>query len=127
MGQWRAAADIPATPRGPAAARHVVRGLLEGWELGELAPDASVVVSELVSNAVEHAPATDSFELELLCHAGRLRITLADGSSIKPVIAALDTARTRGRGMLIVSELADDWGAEEFRDGKRVWVELVLP
>lgn len=127
MGQWRAAADIPATQRGPATARHVVRGLLEGWHLGELAPDASLVVSELVSNAVEHAPSTHSFELELLCDADRLRITLADGSSIKPVIAALDNERPRGRGMRIVDELAADWGAEEFRDGKRVWVDLSVP
>ena len=82
MGQWRAAAEIPATPRGPATARHIVSSLLEGWQLGELAPDAALIVSELVSNAVEHAPIGDSFELELLCHADRLRISVASGEVV---------------------------------------------
>jgi len=124
MGQWRAAADIPATVRGPAAARHLVLALLDGWQLGQLSSDAQLVVSELVSNAVEHAPGTDSFKLELLWHADRLRIALADGSSIRPVVAELDAERPRGRGMHIVAALADDWGADEHSGGKRVWVEL---
>jgi two-component sensor histidine kinase len=83
-----------------------------------------LVVSELVTNAVEHAPMTDSFEMELVCHADRVRISLADGSSIHPVVRELDAEQPRGRGMRLVSELTDDWGAEDFGTGKRVWVEL---
>jgi anti-sigma regulatory factor (Ser/Thr protein kinase) len=124
MGQWRAKADIPATPLGPATARHVVTALLEGWQLSEVAADAALVVSELVTNAVQHAPMTDSFELELLCHDERLRISLADGSSIRPVVRELRAEHPRGRGMRLVSELTDDWGAEDLGTGKRVWVEL---
>jgi anti-sigma regulatory factor (Ser/Thr protein kinase) len=126
MGQWRATADIPATPLGPSTARHVVGALLEGWQLAGVAADAALVVSELVTNAVEHAPVTDSFELELVCHADRVRITLADGSSIRPVVRELSAQEPRGRGMRLVSELADDWGAEDFGTGKRVWVELTV-
>jgi anti-sigma regulatory factor (Ser/Thr protein kinase) len=126
MGQWRATADIPANSRGPATARRMVGALLEGWALAEIAPDAMLVVSELVTNAVDHAPFTDSFGLELLCHADRVRISLADGSSIRPVVRELDAARPRGRGMLLVSELASDWGAEDVGTGKRVWVELAV-
>lgn len=126
MGQWRATADIPANSYGPATARRVVGTLLEGWQLADVAPDAMLVVSELVTNAVQHAPMTDSFELELLCHADRVRISLADGSSIKPVVRELNSERLRGRGMRLVSELTEAWGAEDLGSGKRVWVELTV-
>jgi hypothetical protein len=41
-------------------------------------------------------------------------------------VAELDADRPRGRGMRIISALADRWGADEYRDGKRVWVELTV-
>jgi anti-sigma regulatory factor (Ser/Thr protein kinase) len=126
VGQWRASADIPATVRGPSAARHMVGALMRGWELGGLCDDAELVVSELVTNAVVHAPGTDSFELELTRHPDHVTISLADGSAIRPVIEALDADRPRGRGMLIVSSLAADWGSEEQAGGKRVWVDLAV-
>lgn len=84
-------------------------------------------MSELIANAflhTEHAEGGDIFELELLCRAEGLRISLADGSSIRPIIAALDHDRPSGRGLRIVRSLAEAWGAEDHLGGKRVWVEL---
>jgi anti-sigma regulatory factor (Ser/Thr protein kinase) len=125
MGQWRASVDVPANPRGPLAARRVVAALLDVWELPELRDDAELVVSELVTNAYRYAPGTDSFELEVVRRSDGLRIALADGSSIRPIVNELSSEGTTGRGMALVAALADNWGAEEHHGGKRVWVDLV--
>src|SRR5207248_5109000 len=102
MGQWRATADLPATLHGPGAARHAVATLLRGWRLEALIDDAELVVSELVTNAVMHAPGQGGIELELVAHADRLRITVTDGSTLRPVVAEFHPGRPGGRGMRIV-------------------------
>ena len=124
MPQWRAAVDIPATARGPAAARRVVAALLPAWELDDLAQDAELVISELVTNAMSHAAGTDSFALELARRDDGLRIALADGSALRPVIGDLAHHRSGGRGMAIIQALASAWGAEDREDGKCVWVDI---
>jgi len=125
MAQWRALIDVPASAHGPAAARHVVAALLPVWELPELSADAELVVSELVTNAYRHAPGTDSFELELVRQSDGVRISLADGNAVRPVIAELHADhQPTGRGMAIVAALAVRWGAEDHHGGKRVWVDL---
>jgi anti-sigma regulatory factor (Ser/Thr protein kinase) len=125
MGQWHASVDIPATARGVAAARHVVTVLLPSWDLpDELCGDAELIVSELVTYAYRHAPGTDSFELALDRRTDGIRLSLADGSSIRPLISELSTTAPSGRGMTIVERLASRWGADDYRGGKRVWVDL---
>ncbi|WP_375480729.1 ATP-binding protein [uncultured Jatrophihabitans sp.] len=117
--------DIPATPLGLAAARHVVIGLLPGWDLPDQVCDkAELVISELVTNAIVHSPLTDSFELELVRQADGVRVSLADGSSIRPVIRELSRDLPSGRGMFLVEHLASEWGSDEHAGGKRVWVTL---
>lgn len=126
MSQWRAVIDVPASLHGPAAARQVVAALLPMWDLADLVADAQLIVTELVTNAYQHAPGSDSFELEILGDVNRIRIALADGSAVRPVIAELDETRPGGRGMRIVAALATEWGAEDHHGGKRVWVELTV-
>ena len=127
MAQWRASIDVPATSRGPAAARRVVSAMLPVWGLADLTDDAELVVSELVTNAYLHAPGTDSFELELVRRAEGVRISLADGASVRPIIADLGDEHPSGRGMAIIAQLATGWGAEDHHGGKRVWVDLERP
>jgi anti-sigma regulatory factor (Ser/Thr protein kinase) len=124
MGQWRVTADIPATAHGPATARRVIDAMLRGWGLDRLAEDAQLVASELVTNAYQHAPGTASFELQVVGQGDRLRICLADGSSVRPMIRDLDRDRPHGRGMRIVESLASGWGSDHHGGGKLVWVEL---
>ncbi|MGN6609797.1 MAG: ATP-binding protein [Jatrophihabitans sp.] len=126
MGQWRALVELPVNVRTPAHARRVVRAMLTAWELDAHADDAQLVVSELITNVLQHAPSADSLELEVSSTAESLRIGLADGSSIKPVVRELTDDQPSGRGMAIVEALASRWGVEERAGGKRVWVELDL-
>lgn len=124
VGQWRASADLPATPHAPAAARGLVRALLGAWELRDLADDASLVVSELVTNALVHAPGVDTFELEVVRRSRGVRLSLADGSAVAPLVREMQHESEGGRGMRIVEALASGWGADEHHGGKRVWVDL---
>ena len=118
--------DVPATVHGPAAARRVIGALLPVWELPQLRETAELVVSELVTNAYLHAPGSDSFELEMVRRENGVRLALADGSSIRPMLRELGGEQPRGRGMALVTALTSGWGAEEHHGGKRVWVDLDL-
>lgn len=90
--------------------------------------DVMLVVSELVTNAVEHAASSTCLRAEL--GDDRLRLEVDDTSSVEPVVrdpdpARLDVPRARGGfGLRIVSALAADWGWTSTPTGKSVWVEL---
>jgi anti-sigma regulatory factor (Ser/Thr protein kinase) len=127
VAQWRASVDVPATSHGPAAARRLVAALLPVWGFPDLKDDAELIVSELVTNAYLHAPGGDSFELELVRRTEGVRISLADGASVRPMIADLSADHPSGRGMAIIAALASRWGAEDHHGGKRVWVDLERP
>jgi anti-sigma regulatory factor (Ser/Thr protein kinase) len=125
MTQWRASADIPAKVYGPGAARAFVAAILNAWSQRPLVYQAQLVASELVTNAFQHAPGTDTFELQLMLDdGGQLRISLADGSAVKPTIAELHHERHTGRGLRIVQAICARWGTEEHQGGKRVWADL---
>lgn len=125
VAQWQANAQIPATPRGPAAARRVVAALLDAWGLDQLIDDARLVVSELVTNAYQHAPGADSFELELSGQPDRVTIALADGSAVRPSIGELNHQTPGGRGLRLVAAVSARWGADDLQSGKRVWAEII--
>ena len=62
--------------------------------------------------------------LELEHSDGWLRIAVADGSAVRPVVGELRGDQPRGRGMRIVEAIADEWGVEDADGGKRVWFVL---
>jgi anti-sigma regulatory factor (Ser/Thr protein kinase) len=115
---------VPATARGPAAARQFVRIALCAWGLDALEAAARLVVSELVSNAVEHAPGPDSVQVQLLREAGQVRICVADDATAMPMLQPLDDSAEHGRGLHIVAALSSAWGADNTTTGKTVWAEL---
>jgi two-component sensor histidine kinase len=102
----------------------VVGALLDAWKLTRLRADAELVISELVTNAVRHAPGSDSFELEIVQQQGGVRLMLADAAPIRPLVQELSPDKPSGRGMQIVEALAASWGADNHHGGKRVWVDL---
>ncbi|HEV7193493.1 MAG TPA: ATP-binding protein [Jatrophihabitantaceae bacterium] len=126
MGQMHALVDIPGTPFAVGMARRIVEALLSAWELTEISDDAQLVVTELMGNAIDHAPGAASYELELVRRSDGVCIYLADGSSVRPFIAHLAQESRRGRGMRLVEALSSSWGAEDHHGGKRVWADLLL-
>lgn len=124
MSQWRAQVELPIEPTSPAIARDIVGLLLGAWGLERFQDDLAIITSELVTNVYVHTPRADSFELELVSHGAGVRLSIADGYTIKPVIKELNPETPTGRGLQLVQALASRWGSEEHEGGKRVWVEL---
>ena len=119
----------------PCARLHTTLMLWE-WELGALVRTAALVVSELVSNAVqatagitgsrfagEWAPGTPPVRVWLSADEHRLVIQVWDGSDRPPVPQPVEPDADRGRGLLLVGSLSSEWGCytPEKSSGKVVW------
>jgi anti-sigma regulatory factor (Ser/Thr protein kinase) len=124
MSSRNASIDLPAIPPSVPVSRHVVLELLRAWDVPHDREDAALLVTELVSNVVDHVHGQTTLTLELTVSDDWLRIAVVDGSAVRPVVQELSLDRPRGRGMRMVQAIADRWGVEEHRGGKRVWFEL---
>ena len=127
MSTLTALVDLPPSPRSVPVARHLLLELLRSWRAPHDPEDAALLVTELVANVVDHVGGDESFTLEVALADDWLRIGVVDGSAVRPVVRELDPVDPRGRGMRLVAAIADRWGAEDHRDGKRVWFELRPP
>jgi hypothetical protein len=104
-------------------ARKFVRRTCLGWGLVRGISAASLVVSELVTNAVVHA-GTD-LELIVSHRSGLLRLAVRDHTRDDPLVRDLDAQRANGRGMVIVGGFSRAWGSLPTADGgKVVWAVL---
>jgi anti-sigma regulatory factor (Ser/Thr protein kinase) len=105
-------------------ARRATHDTLGSWGLGHLEETATLLVSELVSNAVRHAGTGLVLELALETCGGWLRMEVTDTDPHPPLPrtpAALDES---GFGFVLIEALADKWGVRKTATGKGVWAEL---
>ncbi|MFC8504959.1 ATP-binding protein [Streptomyces sp. NPDC057411] len=114
--------QLSATRRGARLARLLAVEQLRSWGLEHATAPAAQIVAELAVNAVTHGHVTGrDFHLALLAQDDVLRIEVADTRGDRL------PRYGRGRGLLIVAELARGWGV---RTGpvprKTVWAELAL-
>lgn len=112
----------------PSMARNLVGDACLAWNLPELLHPARLVMSELVTNAVEHAGTEMTVVVSL---RGRcLHLTVSDGDPRPPRLIRLARPRRglpldeRGRGLRTVSRTAAAWGSLPTRTGKVVWATL---
>jgi anti-sigma regulatory factor (Ser/Thr protein kinase) len=124
MSTRTAAIDLLPAPLSVPVARHVVPALLGSWNAAQDLDDAALLVTELVANVVDHVGGDASFTLELSLSDEWLRVAVVDASPAWPVVRELDLDSPRGRGLRMVEAIADRWGCEDHRGGKRVWFEL---
>lgn len=123
-----AALTLAADADAPSIARAFVREHREHLG-GDLFDDAVLLVSELVTNAIQHGRSVIALRVRSV-PAG-IGIAVADDG---PPIPALDghdpavprTGATSGRGLAIVAAVADAWGIEPHvpPPGKTAWCEL---
>ncbi|MFI2313841.1 hypothetical protein AMK17_09550 [Streptomyces sp. CB00072] len=114
--------------------RHRAARLVLPWGHPALAGDAALLVSELATNALLHGAIRGRlFRVHLGLAAHVLRIAVSDPRGERlPSIRRPDAddcygrGRGRGRGLLIVAQLADDWGIEPRTVGKTVLAELAV-
>jgi len=85
-----------------------------------------LVVSELVTNAVQHAE--PPYGIVVAVDDGLIRIDVLDHGSQVPAESpepADGDQRPNGRGLGIVRRLAHEWGVERTEDGaKNVWADV---
>ena len=115
-------------------ARAHLRQLLSGWGRAELSPDASVVVSELVTNAVAASRERRLAAAPVLVWLGSdsccVLLAVADVSPRPPVRLNLGPDAEGGRGLALVKALSSRWGwhpASITGLKKVVWAEWRLP
>jgi anti-sigma regulatory factor (Ser/Thr protein kinase) len=110
------------------AARHFARAFLAEWGLDgtERGGDVLLCVSELATNALVHGvPAGRQFRVFLRYDGHVLRVEVHDsGGGVPRVDAHPDDTEEGGRGLLLVTALADKWGVGERELGKVVWAEF---
>lgn len=103
------------------AARRFARAAAERW--GVDPTDVTLIVGELVANAVIHAQT--AFTVSLTRHDRRVSIEVTDESACSVRHTAVSPDSQTGRGLLIVERLATDWGIRQVpAGGKVVWAEL---
>ncbi len=113
---------FPPTPASAGEARRFVGSILDDPDLALISYTATMLVSELVTNAVLHA----GTPIEVVVRLGgdRVRVEVHDGAPRLPMRKHYSTMSGTGRGLLLVEQLASDWGAEPTDAGKTVWFEL---
>lgn len=112
------------------AVRRRFRAVLERWGVqDDDLHDALCVLSELVANAARHSPpGRHHASVHLSPDGDRLVITVHDLSRAMPYVPATATNpdAESGRGVLLVADLSENWGAVPTAGGKKVWAELKL-
>jgi anti-sigma regulatory factor (Ser/Thr protein kinase) len=121
------------------AARAYVRSALALWELSHLADTAEVIVSELVANAVNASTDEHGRPLyrdgrillvwvRLQVDEARLKAEVWDQAPGAPVLQPIQNDSESGRGLAMVSALADawDWHPSKDQPGKCVWAQVSI-
>ncbi|MFF5012631.1 ATP-binding protein [Streptomyces sp. NPDC001165] len=128
------AQQLSSTRRGARLARLLAVAQFQAWQVPPSAAErAEQIVAELAANAALHSR-VQGRDFRLALHldlvAGLLRIAVTDARGDRlPSPATAPTAppdAESGRGLLMVTALADRWGTEPCPPGgKTVWAELV--
>ncbi len=118
--------DLRDDAQAPGQARRIARETLGRWQLAVLADRVLLVVSELVTNSVRYGRPPLRM---VLTRIGRtVRVDVHDTVPTAPRFAQCRTAADdaeSGRGLLLVTEVADDVGVEQVPgDGKHVYASF---
>ena len=128
--------ELGALPTAAPCARLHATLVLWEWDLGTLVHTAGLVVSELVSNAVQASagltgsrfaghwtPGIPPVRVWLSADDHRVVIQVWDGSDRPPVPQPVEPEADSGRGLLLVGALSAEWGCytPEKSSGKVVW------
>lgn len=82
----------------------------------------TLVVSELVTNALLHAGGAGG--VRVLADDGSLRIEVDDDAPADPARRTPGPSDVSGRGLQIVGRICERWGVEHHGSAKTVWCEL---
>ncbi|GII22150.1 SpoIIE family protein phosphatase [Planosporangium mesophilum] len=127
---------LPADHSSPGAARSAVRAVVIDVGLTGILDEALLLTTELATNAVVHAGTP--LDLEIVADPDSITVTVTDfrsgpithnrkqkapNGSTRPI----EQLEERGRGLLLVDQLATFWGTLHYPDGKGIWFRLNRP
>jgi anti-sigma regulatory factor (Ser/Thr protein kinase) len=117
--------SFPRAPESVPTARHFVMREFASVP-NEVLERATVMVSELATNAIQHAGTP--FEIRLELRDDMICIEVVDSGEGEPIVRHPRPFERSGRGLRIVEVLSDSWGvrAEPNGEGKTVWFEIAL-
>jgi anti-sigma regulatory factor (Ser/Thr protein kinase) len=117
--QWDSRPPVPDVP----LTRARLSVVLGEWDLdGETREDILLVVTELLSNAVDHGRGPVRLAVEFRGEA--VRVEVHDTGPDPPRPLPPDPQRARGRGLHLIEALSSRWGWADDPAGKTVWAEV---
>jgi anti-sigma regulatory factor (Ser/Thr protein kinase) len=102
----------------------VLAAPMKRWELEDLIPTTELLVSELVTNAVKYSRGDVTLRL---VNEKALVCEVLDSSGALPRLRQPNGEDESGRGLQVVRQLSQRWGARRTATGKVVWCEQPLP
>ncbi|GAA4931435.1 ATP-binding protein [Actinoplanes utahensis] len=127
-GDDRLTATLWPEAEAPSLARDLVSDACLSWGLVRLLHPSRLVMSELVTNAVEHAGT--EIRVTVTRRGNGLQLAVADGNPSLPRIVRPSRPRPgvpldeRGSGLRTVERTAARWGAVPAETGKVVWATV---
>ncbi|MFE9773404.1 PAS domain S-box protein [Streptomyces sp. NPDC005931] len=115
---------LPATASSVPAGRAFLGDTLAAWACTTPVDDALLLLSETLTNAVQHAEGP--LVLRLCRTATDLTVEVSDRSPHLPRPRIADQDEESGRGLFLVRHLAESWGVRPTDEGKTVWFTLKL-
>jgi PAS domain S-box-containing protein len=117
--------DLPAVPASVPQGRAFLRRALVSWQCADrVADDALLLLSETLTNAVQHGEGPIALRLHRT--ATDLTVEVGDRSPQLPQPRPAERDEESGRGLLLVRTLADGWGVRPTDEGKTTWFTLRL-
>lgn len=115
--------ELPPDESSVRTARGITRRHLTIWGRAAHSEAAELLVSELVTNAVRHAPG-GPIRLTLTLRPAGLRGEVEDAGADLPLIRPSSAEDESGRGLLLVEHIATRWGCRPSGGGKAVWFDI---
>lgn len=115
---------FPATTQAIGDVRRYVLEACRRWRLESLAPVATLVVSELATNAVRYGN-TPTIQVVITRQPRYLCLAVWDGGHSPPKrTGPAGETDPRGRGLLLVDAFSSHWGYTPTAEGKVTWAML---
>lgn len=116
--------ELPPNHEAPRYARQAIEEHLNGHVTPQEQQDLRLLVTEVVTNAVVHAPHAEGPDLHLAVSERCLRAEIRDrGSGFEPPAPPREASRAGGLGLVCVDRIATRWGISG-EDGTCVWFEI---
>jgi GAF domain-containing protein len=129
--------DLPWAPESAGNGRILAAERIAAWGLSDLTETATLIVSELIGNAVRHAVGIGTGVADDVAGLLRLRLlNLGDGTVTCEVYdGSQATPRVRhpllddefGRGLQLVAVTGEHWGTRYTEGGKCIWATIAPP